>query len=989
MYSKREMFRMEMQMHKTRSWLIARCCLSFCLLALVAGCAAGGGMTLIAIAPTSAVIDAGQVLPVSVSLINDPQRSGAAYTLTGGGTMSAPVLNPVGESEFLTFNYTAPATTGSATLTAASVNTPSQTATLSIIVNPALALTTTTLPAGTISSPYSTALVATGGTVIATGGSGALKWSVAPGTLPAGLSLSAAGVISGTPTAFGIFPITVSVTDTSTVPATVSQSYSLVINPLTPVITTSSLQNAIAGNAYSKQLTFLGGNGSTPTWTITAGSLPVSSGLTLNSAGLISGTPPPTSVSITYTFTVTVTIGVQTSAPVQFTLTVPGPPLVSTTSLPSGNVGIPYSQQLTSTGGNGGAVSWAITAGSLPAGSGLTLSSSGLLSGTPTTATTYNFSVAVTIGGQTSTAQALTLVINSLIVTSGSTASGEVGLPFSFKLTAMGGTAPYTWSLAAGSAALPAGLNLNTSTGLITGSPSTTAGSPFTGIVVQATDSLAAIATQAMTFTVNTARGSANNSELSGQYAFLLSGFDANGKPLVTAGTFTANGSGGITSGVIDVNGTGLAAAQANVALTAATYTVGSDNRGQLTLSTASTTATYVISLDSITGGVAGGGYITEFDSTGQGRTGVLALQTPAAFTTASLTGGYAFGMNGFAANGTASSLLHRARIGEAQFNGTGGITSAELLSSSSATTTPTIPSSATISIGVNGRGTLSFALPSGGGTLNYAVYVVSASKFFMISTDPASGGSGTNDLLTGTALKQTTASGNFNAASLNGISVLRTEKLGVTTAGAYYPDVQLGLYTFSGSGSLSLANDENAGGTITSNALSGPYTVAANGRVTATLSTGSGLGGCTDCVSVQTFFYLTGANQGFVMDFSAEVSEGYFEPQTATGFTASSLSGSYAAGSIEPLAQSSTYATAVMTSTGAGSLTGTQDANNNGTLTPDSALNDSYTVGSTGRVAITPGSGSGSALYIISATKTLLLNLASANPVIQEVVHQ
>src|SRR6201999_197090 len=123
-----------------------------------------------------------------------------------------------------------------------------------------------------------------------------------------------------------------------------------------------------------------------------------------------------------------------------------------------------------------------------------------------TTAATYSFSVAVAVGSQTSAAKALTLTVNSLIVTSGAAAFGEVGLPFSFHLTARGGTAPYTWALAAGSNPLPAGLSLNASTGVISGSPTTVAGSPFGGITLVATDALGATASQAMTFTVTAAR---------------------------------------------------------------------------------------------------------------------------------------------------------------------------------------------------------------------------------------------------------------------------------------------------------------------------------------------------------------------------------------------------------------------------------------------------------------------------------------------------
>jgi hypothetical protein len=487
-----------------------------------------------------------------------------------------------------------------------------------------------------------------------------------------------------------------------------------------------------------------------------------------------------------------------------------------------------------------------------------------------------------------------------------------------------------------------------------------------------------------MTFTIAAARSGVNNSELNGQYAFLLSGFDASGKPRAIAGKFTADGNGNITGGVVDTNGTGLVAPLANATLSATTYAVGPDNRGKLALTSPSGTSTYVIALNSISSGVAGGGYITEFDSSGQSLTGVLALETTAAFNTASIVNGFAFGTDGFAANSTATQLTHRATVGEIQFSGSGGITGAEFLSTGSGSTTPIVPTSAAVTIGANGRGTVSLTLP-GGASLNFVAYVVSGTKLFLLTSDPASGGSG-KDLLYGQALQQTTTSGSFNAASLNGISVVRTERLAVNSAGAPFPDAEVGLYTFNGSGKISLASDENAGGAITSDTLSGGYTVASNGRVTVSL--GSGFGGCSDCISVQTYFYLVGTNQGFVLDFSSPVLSGTFEPQTATGFTAASFSGAYASGTLDPLGQGGVLDSEVLTSTGAGSATGTQDLNADGTLSPDTALTGSYTVSSAGRVALTPSTGGTSALYVISSTKALLINLSSSVPVIQELLH-
>ena len=170
----------------------------------------------------------------------------------------------------------------------------------------------------------------------------------------------ATGVIAGNPSVYGTFPITVSVTDAvATQP--VSQMYNLVIVPTPPTVSTTALPGAVAGIAYSQQLLYAGGaNGATVTWALATGSLPA--GLSLSSAGVISGSATNASAGATYSFTVTVTVGAQTSVPASLSIVVPALPAVTTKTLPSGNVTIPYSQQLAYSGGAGGTVSWAVTA---------------------------------------------------------------------------------------------------------------------------------------------------------------------------------------------------------------------------------------------------------------------------------------------------------------------------------------------------------------------------------------------------------------------------------------------------------------------------------------------------------------------------------------------------------------------------------------------------------------------------------------------------
>jgi len=271
-------------------------------------------------------------------------------------------------------------------------------------------------------------------------------------------------------------------------------------------ITSASLPNAQAGTAYSATLTATGGT--TPyTWSVAAGSsLP--SGLSLNaSTGQLSGTPAQ---SGTFSFTVQVSdpgTTVQTASKtlgliVSSTSTVS----ITTAVLPSGQVGTAYSATVAATGGST-PYSWSLAAGSsLPAGLSLS-SSSGALSGTPTQAGTFSFTVQVK--DSSSTAQTATKPFsvtiaaanpNSVSILTASIPNGQVGVAYSAALTAAGGTAPYTWSVAAGS--LPAGVTLNSSTGALSGTP-TQAGAISITVQVKDSSSTALTATKAFSATIS------------------------------------------------------------------------------------------------------------------------------------------------------------------------------------------------------------------------------------------------------------------------------------------------------------------------------------------------------------------------------------------------------------------------------------------------------------------------------------------------------
>ncbi|HEY2404031.1 MAG TPA: putative Ig domain-containing protein [Steroidobacteraceae bacterium] len=121
------------------------------------------------------------------------------------------------------------------TLTVTDTSQPPQSAssTYVIPVSGALQITTASLPSGQVNVAYPTTVLQ------AAGGIAPLTWSLASGTLPAGISLSSGGAISGTPTVAGSFPFTVRVTDASSPAQTATHTYTITIpKPLTLTFTT-------------------------------------------------------------------------------------------------------------------------------------------------------------------------------------------------------------------------------------------------------------------------------------------------------------------------------------------------------------------------------------------------------------------------------------------------------------------------------------------------------------------------------------------------------------------------------------------------------------------------------------------------------------------------------------------------------------------------------------------------------------------------------
>ncbi|MGE0884224.1 MAG: putative Ig domain-containing protein [Blastocatellales bacterium] len=341
------------------------------------------------------------------------------------------------------------------------------------------------LSAATLNTSYNQTLTQTGGI-------GGITWSLSGGSLPANLMLSPAGVISGTPTVTGSFPITVRATDGNNCFG--EKAFNLVVNCPAFDITPAALPQGTRNSSYSQQLSQTGASGSV-TWTLSGGSLP--SNLTLSSGGLISGTP---SVAGSFPITVRATDssnGCFTDK--AYTLVINCQAIsVTPTTLNPGNFGTNYSQQLSQSGGIS-TITWSVSAGSLPNGVGL--STSGLLSGIPTAVGTFNFTARATDASGCFGERAYQLLINcqSLSISPSTLSAIPIAMPYSQQLTLTGGAGATDWSITAG--ALPSGVTLNPTTGLLSGSPNVSGTFNFTAkATLQAT---ACFAQQAYTLVVN------------------------------------------------------------------------------------------------------------------------------------------------------------------------------------------------------------------------------------------------------------------------------------------------------------------------------------------------------------------------------------------------------------------------------------------------------------------------------------------------------
>ncbi len=466
-----------------------------------------------------------------------------------------------------------------------------------------------------------------------------------------------------------------------------------------------------------------------------------------------------------------------------------------------------------------------------------------------------------------------------------------------------------------------------------------------------------------------------NNAALKGDYAFSFNGMTTGGSgastPFTAVGRFTADGAGNLTNGELDANGVG--AMEKAVAQTfTGTYSIGMDNRGVMNLNIpGGGTLAFAMMAN-------GNAKLVEIDAGGGHGTvgsGTVEKVDTTAYSTAKITGDYAFGVVGFDQSNNRTAIAGRFTA-----NGSGMLSNgaADANQSGTFTTLDVFAASYMVTDTATGRGIINLPALLGGApqNLDFVFYVVNAGKLFAMEMDVVSP---LTPLLNGMLLQQQTPVGGFSSTSLNGNTVMYLTGRTICPGGANAAaNVIAGLLSTNGVGIANLTYDQNCGGGSSSvNGLAGTYAVTSNGRAAFRL------GGAYLAA------YLVSSNQAFFIVPDGSVLFGFGEAQAAGSFTNTAVMGKYAGSATTPAALGVSIFSGEFTANGAiptGSIIGTEDIGAPSGPTLGESVNATYFISSSptnGRGTIAGNIGGNGVIYVISSSKFVVASISDTNPAI------
>jgi hypothetical protein len=515
-------------------------------------------------------------------------------------------------------------------------------------------------------------------------------------------------------------------------------------------------------------------------------------------------------------------------------------------------------------------------------------------------ATAGSYSIVVTNpapGGGASNAVGFTITSGALSVTTTALPGAFLGVSYAAQAAASGGVPPYTWSISAG--ALPPGLALDSSSGVISGVPVGATGSA--SVTLEVTDSKSANATSpSMNLTIGndtiSVCESGNESALIGQYAFNLSGYNSSGFQAVV-GSLTFNGIGGIPFGEFDINSNG-AAAETNTTITAArsSYTVGASNRGCATFVTASgTTFTTRFTLGALSSGVATQGRIIEFDPAGSSSfiaAGQILQQNTTAFS-AGPAGSFAHLVTGWDPTSSTRIVCAGVLTRTATSGGAGNVGGLDQICNDGGTYGNVTPAGTVGSYTApdsNGRFTQSTKVS--GLTSENAEYMVSANQALVVSITF----DGSNDVITAGESYLQNGAGSFTNLSVTGDYAWYQMGVDGSTGGW----TEFGYFDADGgTTSISIEAYVDTAGSTGQTAATCTFHVDSNGRMTINPS-----GTCLDPPLV----YLISNSQAILLSEDDRVKGGlaFLQNVPAGGYSPASMAGAFFGGTTEVVNQNS-----------------------------------------------------------------------------------
>jgi len=712
------------------------------------------------------------------------------------------------------------------------------------ITAPAITITTTSMPAATLNNAYSA-------TVAATGGVGALTYSIAAGALPAGLTLSSAGAITGTPTVAGTAVFTVQATDSyndyGSAKLSITVSYPMLS------ITTTSLPNATDGEQYTQMLNATGGSGTGYSWSITSGTLPT--GLTLSSLGNLMGKPMAATTS-PISFTVQVEDSANNLASATLMLTVNNYLQITTVALLPGTVSTAYSTTLKATGG-AGSYTWILATGT--PNPGLSLSASGQITGAPTSVGVYTFQVQVKDAGGESAFASYGLVVNSATLpscTHDGSGNGVLSGTYGMLLTGfdpaglpydMAGafTADGAGNVTSGMADVNGLSFVNSHGGAVqteqnytfsgsysiggtdhrgmatwTNTGAAASGLPPTSTFCFSTEAITGGVAQSgriiladgsgyvLTGFFQIRTGTVNTATLSSGYAFGFQGSSAGGpQPVRQAGIgqVVFNGSGGINGGQLDFANYDSATqstqynAQVPLLTTAANsaigYTMGATGRGTITLGITQGSNTATVTFIAYAVGAGNKLLLLSTDASNALLAGQAIQQANITYSQSGFTGSSVY--HKFHTTSVTAPVYDDIRVGQYTFNGAGGVNEVRDQNSGGM-----------VSLDLTRTGTYTV---SSSGYLTISGLNTNTPNFYLYGPGSGFGLDGALGIGFYTMLGQTVPSGGFSASALAGTSFA----LGTVSPLAYninpthnYPQTESGTLQFGSGGMLTGTTD-------------------------------------------------------------------------------------------------------------------------------------------------------------------------------------